>query len=94
MADIDIATMLTSIIALLLSVGGTIVLAMRGRAVEAIKLIAAILVDIGGLLVAITEAQADNTVEQKELDDIAARAKDIRTHINALMGVCGISKTI
>ena len=94
MADIDIATMLTSIIALLLSVGGTIVLAMRGRAVEAIKLIAAILVDIGGLLVAITEAQADNTVEQKELDDIAARAKDIRTHISALMGVCGISKTI
>ena len=64
------ATTISSLIALIVSLGGAGVLAMRGKAVTAVTRIVKILNGISELLVAISSAQADDRVTDDELAGI------------------------
>lgn len=78
--EID-ANMLTSVIALLLSIGGAGVLTMRGKAVTAVKRIVKILVGFANLLVAVTDAIADDSITPAELTAIKEQAISVQTEI-------------
>ena len=80
-STIDFSTVLTAVIALVISLGSGTVLLFRGKAVKAVGTIVHILVGISDLLVAITDAQSDNTVTQAELDAITKKAQGIQTDI-------------
>ena len=78
------ATTISSIIALIISLGGAGVLAMRGKAVTAVARIVKILNGISELLVAISSAQADDRVTDEELTAIKQKATLLQTEIRGL----------
>jgi hypothetical protein len=78
------ATAISSIIALIVSLGGAGVLAMRGKAVTAVTRIVKILNGVSELLVAITSAQADDKVTDEELATIKQKATLLQAEIRGL----------
>ena len=78
------ATAISSIIALIVSLGGAGVLAMRGKAVTAVTRIVKILNGVSELLVAITFAQADDKVTDEELATIKQKATLLQAEIRGL----------
>ncbi len=87
---IDWPTVLTSIIALITSLGGAAVLMRRAKAAKAVIGIADTLGDVGALLVKITDAQKDNTVTQEELEDINKKATEIYGQITDIRKDLGL----
>jgi len=75
------ATTISSLIALIVSLGGAGVLAMRGKAVTAVTRIVKILNGVSELLVAITSAQADDRVTDEELTTIKQKATLLQAEI-------------
>jgi hypothetical protein len=71
MATIDLPTLLTSLIALAVSIGGAAVL--NGR-----KKFLTVVVKMAGLMVAFADALGDDQITQTELDDLARRAREIK----------------
>ena len=84
------ATMISSIIALIVSLGGAGVLAMRGKAVTAVARIVKILNGVSELLVAISSAQADDKVTYEELAGIKQKAATLQTEIRGLKADLGL----
>jgi hypothetical protein len=78
------ATAISSLIALIVSLGGAGVLAMRGKAVTAVARIVKILNGVSELLVAISSAQADDRVTDDELAGIKQKATALQTEIKGL----------
>jgi hypothetical protein len=78
------ATTISSLIALIISIGGAGVLAMRGKAVTAVTRIVKILNGVSELLVAITSAQADDKVTDEELATIKQKATLLQVEIRGL----------
>jgi|GEM_PF-5739936 len=78
------ATAISSLIALIVSIGGAGVLAMRGKAVTAVTRIVKILNGVSELLVAITSAQADDKVTDEELATIKQKATLLQAEIRGL----------
>ena len=78
------ATAISSLIALIVSLGGAGVLAMRGKAVTAVSRIVKILNGVSELLVAISSAQADDRVTDDELAGIKQKATALQTEIKGL----------
>jgi len=78
------ATTISSLIALIISIGGAGVLAMRGKAVTAVARIVKILNGVSELLVAISSAQADDRVTDDELAGIKQKATALQTEIKGL----------
>ena len=78
------ATTISSFIALIVSIGGASVLAMRGKAVTAVTRIVKILNGVSELLVAITSAQADDKVTDEELATIKQKATLLQAEIRGL----------
>jgi len=78
------ATTISSLIALIISIGGAGVLAMRGKAVTAVTRIVKILNGVSELLVAITSAQADDKVTDEELATIKQKATLLQAEIRGL----------
>lgn len=83
-------TVITSVLAIVVSLGGAGVLAMRGKAVKAVGSIAKILIGISDLLVCITNAQADDNVSEAELVAIKEKALGIQKAILELKGELGL----
>lgn len=83
-STVDFSTVLTAVIALVISLGSGTVLLFRGKAVKAVGTIAHILVGVSDLLLAIADAQADNSVTQPELDAIVKKAQDLQGDIKQL----------
>lgn len=83
-------TVITSVLAIVVSLGGAGVLAMRGKAVKAVGSIAKILIGISDLLVCITNAQADDNVSDAELASIKEKALGIQKAILELKGELGL----
>ena len=86
----DYATIATSLIALIVSVGGAVVLRMRGKAVTAIGIMAEILVDVSRLLSMLAEAQKDEKIEQFEITAMGECARKILGEVNDLKAVLGL----
>ena len=78
------ATAISSLIALIVSLGGAGVLVMRGKAVTAVARIVKILNGVSELLVAISSAQADDRVTDDELAGIKQKATALQTEIKGL----------
>ena len=78
------ATTISSLIALIISLGGAGVLAMRGKAVTAVARIVKILNGVSELLVAISSAQADDRVTDEELATIKQKATLLQAEIRGL----------
>jgi len=78
------ATTISSLIALIVSLGGAGVLAMRGKAVTAVKRIVKILNGVSELLVVISSAQADDRVTEDELAAIKQKATLLQIEIRGL----------
>ena len=87
--DIDTTTV-SSLIALLISLGGAGVLAMRGKAVTAVARIVKILNGVSDLLVAISSAQADDRVTEEELTAIKQKATLLQAEIRGLKADLGL----
>lgn len=87
--DIDTTTV-SSLIALLISLGGAGVLAMRGKAVTAVARIVKILNGVSDLLVAISSAQADDRVTEEELTAIKQKATLLQVEIRGLKADLGL----
>ena len=87
--DID-STAISSILALLISLGGAGILAMRGKAVTAVARIVKILNGVSELLVAISSAQADDRVTEEELTAIKQKATLLQTEIRGLKADLGL----
>ncbi len=87
--DID-ATAISSLLALVLSLGGAGVLAMRGKAASAVARIVRMLDGVSGLLVAISSAQADDRVTDDELAGIKQKATALQTEIKGLKTDLGL----
>lgn len=84
------ATTISSLIALVVSLGGAGVLAMRGKAVTAVTRIVKILNGISDLLVAISAAQADDRVTEDEPVGIKQKATLLQTEIRGLKTDLGL----
>jgi hypothetical protein len=87
--DIDTTTV-SSLIALLISLGGAGVLAIRGKAVTAVARIVKILNGVSELLVAISSAQADDRVSEEELTAIKQKATLLQAEIRGLKADLGL----
>jgi len=79
----EYATLFTSLIALVMSLGSVYVLQVRKKFVIAIGEIAGILKELSVLLIMISEAQADDKITQEELDRIVMQAKELQKRVAA-----------
>ncbi len=79
----EYATLFTSLIALVMSLGSVYVLQARKKFVIAIGEIAGILKELSVLLIMISEAQADDKITQEELDRIVMQAKELQKRVAA-----------
>jgi len=79
----EYATLFTSLIALVMSLGSVYVLQARKKFVIAIGEIAGILKELSVLLIMISEAQADDKITQEELDRIVMQAKELQKGVAA-----------
>jgi glycine cleavage system regulatory protein len=89
-STIDFPTVLTAIMALIISVGGVVVLTGRSKAVAAVSGIVKILGSVADLLVSITDAQADGTFTKEELAVISGKAQAIEVQIADLRADLGV----
>jgi hypothetical protein len=83
-STIDFSTVLTAIIALIISLGGAVVLTGRSKAVAAVADIVKIMSSISALLVTIVDAQADDNISKEELAVITGMAKAIQVQMEQL----------
>jgi crotonobetainyl-CoA:carnitine CoA-transferase CaiB-like acyl-CoA transferase len=83
-STIDFSTVLTAIIALIISLGGAVVLTGRSKAFTAVADIVKIMSSISALLVTIVDAQADDNISKEELAVITGMAKAIQVQMEQL----------
>jgi hypothetical protein len=86
----QLGTAITAVIALLLSLGGVIVLNGRGKVVAAFGTLVKIMNGLAALMKTLVDAQADDVVDAKELADMQAQATAILADVQQLRTDLGI----
>lgn len=86
---IDIPSMVTAILTIIVAVGGILGKTYIGKALEGVALVADILVDVGDLLITISKAGEDGTLSSEEWTKIKEKARAIEAHLVAIQGKFG-----
>lgn len=86
---IDIPSMVTAILTIIVAVGGILGKTYIGKALEGVALVADILVDVGDLLITISKAGEDGALSSEEWTKIKEQARAIEAHLVAIQGKFG-----
>ena len=87
---LDYATLGTAIIAILMSIGGAVVISGRGKFVAAISDMALLLVDISVLMTAFTAAIGDDQITPEEIADLKTKALAIQMQVAKIKSDLGM----
>jgi hypothetical protein len=92
MADfstIDIPTMVTAILTIVVAAFGIVGKAKIGQALGGLSDVADVISDVGNLIITITKSGADNTLTPEEWTDIKTQARHIQEQILMIKGKYG-----
>jgi hypothetical protein len=89
LSNIDIPSMVTALLTILVAVGGILGKTYISKALGGLALVADVLVDVSGLMIAISKAGADGTLTPEEWTLIKEDAREVQAHLIAIQGKFG-----
>jgi hypothetical protein len=89
-STINFPVVLTSVTALVVSLGGAAVLASRSKVAKVVPMVVDTMNDMAMLLSMISESFADDVIEQKEIDAVKAKATEIVDQAKAIKTELGM----
>jgi hypothetical protein len=88
-STIDIPTMVTAILTLVVAVGGVLGKAKIGEALTGLSDVADVIVDVGQLMITISKAGEDGALTPEEWTSIKEQAREIQKELQAIQGKYG-----